>query len=170
MKTDWEKHFQNFLKQAGQEFRRVGTDLKQEVQKLLKEMKEPQNQEKLKKSLQNAADWAKATAKEVADMAQKYAEETEAFGKAKKRGGCGFKKDTSGKATWGEPVEKMSPPPAAKTEEAPVKAKKKASASAAKKAKTATALKRKTAVAEKKKPASSSKASKAPASKTKAKA
>ncbi|MCL2013316.1 MAG: hypothetical protein FWG75_11085 [Cystobacterineae bacterium] len=121
MNKEWEKSFQSFLKQAGGEFRRLGKELKQEAQNLLNEMKEPQAQEKLKKSFHNFAEWVKASAKEVADMAHKHEKTKSEEGKKTKKGFCGFgKKPTSSeKTTWGEPVEKIHRPPSAEKQAAP---------------------------------------------------
>jgi hypothetical protein len=148
MKKDWEKSFQDFLEYASKEIRRAGKELKQEVQGLL------ENQEKLKKSLQGVADWAKAAAKEVAEAAQKHAQEAESkWSQTVQRGFCRFgKKKTSSGATWGEPVEKIrtEPPEAEKASEPKAKASK-TSAPKAAKAKT-TSKPRKPAAAAKKTP------------------
>ncbi|MCL2178701.1 MAG: hypothetical protein FWC28_03035 [Proteobacteria bacterium] len=146
MKKEWESHLQNFWKQAGKELKRVGIDFKEEVQSFLKGMK-PNNQEDFKEGLLTLAEWIKARGNETIGIVQKYADELESLGKAKKKGACGCKRAAQGQATWGEPVEKMSPSPAEKT--AKVKAKKKPSAPSAKKAKAATPKPKKTPTAAK---------------------
>jgi hypothetical protein len=136
MTKEREKSFQEFLKYAGKELRRAGDELKKEAQELL------ENQEKLKKSLRVVSEWAKATAKEVADMAQKHTQEAESkWEKASQKGFCGFgKKGTPGQ-TFGEPVEKIraEPPPKAPKAPAPKttsKTKKASAPKAANKTKT----------------------------------
>ena len=116
MAKEWEKSFQAFLKYAGEELRRAGNELKQEAQELL------ENQEKLKKSLRTLSDWAKATAREVAEAAQKHAQGVEdKWSQKVAEGFYGFGKKETSRQTWGEPVEKMhtEPPPKAPQAAAP---------------------------------------------------
>jgi len=162
MTKEWEKSFQEFLKYAGQELRRAGNELKQEAQELL------ENQEKLKKSLQVFSTWAKSTAKEVAEVAQKHAHEAESkWSQTVQKGFCGFgKKEASQQTTWGEPVEKIrtESPPHSKEASTPKAAGKSKKASvpkaAGKSSKAAAKPKKRTAAAAKK-------ASDKPAAKTK---
>ena len=154
MAQEWEKSFQEFLKYAGKELRRAGNELKQEAQELL------DNQEKLKLSLQKVADWAKTTAKEVAEIAQKHAQDAEnKWSQKTRKGFCGFGKKDKEATTWGEPVEKMRTEPPPKTQKA-------AEPKAKSKTKKASAPKAAAKTAKPKKQATAKKAGNKPATKT----
>jgi hypothetical protein len=71
MANAWDEKLKGFLKKTGEDFKRAGTDIKAEAQKLMKEVKDPEGQEKLKAGIAEFGGWAKKTAKEMADLAEK---------------------------------------------------------------------------------------------------
>jgi hypothetical protein len=71
MANEWDAKLKGFLKKTSEDFKRAGNDIKVEAQRLMKEVKDPEGQEKLKASLKEAGGWAKKTAVELADLAEK---------------------------------------------------------------------------------------------------
>jgi hypothetical protein len=70
MATEWDSKIKGFLKKTGEDFRRAGNDIKSEAQKLMKEVKDPEGQEKIKEGLKDFGGWAKKTAVEMAELAE----------------------------------------------------------------------------------------------------
>src|SRR5688572_18327841 len=62
----WDKKLTEFLKKAGDEIRRTGDELKGEAQKLMEEVRDPGNQQKVKEILNHLGTWTEKTAKEAA--------------------------------------------------------------------------------------------------------
>ena len=70
--TQWDRQVLDFLKRTGEE-------IKTETQKILDEIRAPENQQKIKDSLNEFGSWAKQTAEEAAGMVEsalKRAEQT----------------------------------------------------------------------------------------------
>lgn len=65
MAEKWDKQLMEFLKRTGDELKRTTDDLRGEAQRLLKEVKDPQNQAKVKEGLEQLRTWT-ATATKVA--------------------------------------------------------------------------------------------------------
>lgn len=77
--SQWDLKMKAFLKKAGDDFKRFGTDVKQEAQKLMSEVQDPARQAKLRDGLKDVGVWARKAADEVATMVEtgvKKAEET----------------------------------------------------------------------------------------------
>lgn len=70
MANEWDGKLKGFLKRAGEDFKRAGNDIKEEAQRLMKEVKDPQGQEKIKEGLKDFGVWAKKAAVEMADLAE----------------------------------------------------------------------------------------------------
>ena len=70
MANAWDQKLKTFLNKTGEDFKRAGNDMKEEAQRLMKEVKDPQGQEKLKEGLKEFGGWAKKTAVEMAELAE----------------------------------------------------------------------------------------------------
>lgn len=68
--SQWDAKLKSFLKKTGEDFKRFGTDVKEEAQKLLTEVQDPKRQEKLREGLKDVGVWAKKTAEEVATLVE----------------------------------------------------------------------------------------------------
>lgn len=127
MANDWDQKLKGFLKKTGEDFKRAGNDIKVEAQKLMKEVKDPEGQEKIKASLKEAGGWAKKTAVELADLAEKGFKTAEgAFRQAgenwKPQTGPGNAPAEAGSATAEDapaPAPSVTPPSAPPEMEAP---------------------------------------------------
>ncbi len=64
--SQWDEKLRSFLKKTGDELKRAGADIKVEAEKLMKEVKDPERQDKVKKGLETFGVWARKTAEEVA--------------------------------------------------------------------------------------------------------
>jgi len=64
--SQWDEKLRSFLKKTGDELKRAGADIKVEAEKLMKEVKDPERQDKVKKGLETFGLWARKTAEEVA--------------------------------------------------------------------------------------------------------
>ncbi len=64
--SQWDQKLQSFLKKTSEDFRRFGTDIQQEANKLLREVQDPERQRKVKEGLAQVGDWAKKTADDLA--------------------------------------------------------------------------------------------------------
>lgn len=76
--TAWDSQLKSFLKKTGDDFRRFGTDVKTEAEKLMAEVKDPTRQQKLRDGLKDVGVWAKKTAEDVATLVEtgvKHAED-----------------------------------------------------------------------------------------------
>ena len=62
----WEAQLTRFLRRAGDDLRKTGEDLRIEAHKLFEQVKDPDNQQKVKENLQDFGVWAKKTAGEAA--------------------------------------------------------------------------------------------------------
>ncbi|MDP1822756.1 MAG: transcriptional regulator [Archangium sp.] len=68
--SQWDAKLKSFLKKTGDDFKRFGTDVKEEAQKLLTEVQDPKRQQKLRDGLKDVGVWAKKTAEEVATLVE----------------------------------------------------------------------------------------------------
>ena len=81
--SQWDAKLKTFLKKTGDDFKRFGTDVKEEAQKLLTEVQDPARQQKLRDGLKDVGLWAKKTAEEVATLVETGVKKAEgAIGKA----------------------------------------------------------------------------------------
>ncbi len=81
--SQWDAKLKTFLKKTGDDFKRFGTDVKEEAQKLLTEVQDPARQQKLRDGLKDVGVWAKKTAEEVATLVETGVKKAEgALGKA----------------------------------------------------------------------------------------
>jgi hypothetical protein len=82
----WESQFRTFLRRTGDELKRMGQDIKDEAQRLLQEVRDPDRQRKVKQNLREVGVWARRTAEEMADLVEEGAKKAEgALGKLSKR-------------------------------------------------------------------------------------
>ena len=68
--SQWDNKLREFLKKTGEDLKRAGGDIKGEAEKLMKEVKDPERQEKVKKGLESFRLWARKTAEEVAAVVE----------------------------------------------------------------------------------------------------
>ncbi|MDP3502428.1 MAG: transcriptional regulator [Myxococcales bacterium] len=68
--ADWDSKFKGFLKKAGDDFKRAATDVKKEAERLMKEVKDPERQAKVREGVQEASVWAKKTAEQLASLVE----------------------------------------------------------------------------------------------------
>ncbi|MGV3621621.1 MAG: transcriptional regulator [Archangium sp.] len=68
--SQWDAKLKSFLKKTGDDFKRFGTEVKAEAQKLLTEVQDPQRQKKLREGLENVGVWARKTADDVANVVE----------------------------------------------------------------------------------------------------
>ncbi len=68
--SDWDSKFKGFLKKAGDDFKRAATDVKKEAERLMKEVKDPERQAKVREGVQEASVWAKKTAEQLASLVE----------------------------------------------------------------------------------------------------
>lgn len=116
--SQWDAKLKSFLKKTGDDFKRFGTDVKEEAQKLLTEVQDPARQQKLRDGLKDVGLWAKKTAEEVATLVETGVKKAEgALGKASdKVNDFVVKPAPPPAATPPSPPPQMeeAPPPAAK--------------------------------------------------------
>lgn len=83
---EWDRKMKAFLKKTGEDFKRFGSDVKQEAQRLMAEVNDPARQQKMREGLKEVGDWAKKTADEVANLVETGVKKAEgALGKASDR-------------------------------------------------------------------------------------
>lgn len=68
--NQWDEKLKTFLKKTGDDLKRAGNDIKVEAEKLMKEVKDPDRQDKVKKGLETFRLWARKTAEEVAAVVE----------------------------------------------------------------------------------------------------
>ena len=68
--SQWDEKLKAFLKKTGDELKRAGGDIKVEAEKLMKEVQDPDRQEKVKAGLETFRLWARKTAEEVAHVVE----------------------------------------------------------------------------------------------------
>lgn len=68
--SDWDSKFKGFLKKAGDDFKRAATDVKKEAERLMKEVKDPERQARVREGVQEASVWAKKTAEQLASLVE----------------------------------------------------------------------------------------------------
>src|SRR6185503_13119668 len=66
--TQWDEKLKSFLKKTGEDVKRAGNDIKAEAEKLLKEVKDPERQAKVKAGMKDFGGWARKTAEEMAEL------------------------------------------------------------------------------------------------------
>ena len=84
----WDRQLLALLKRAGDDLKKTGEELRGEATRLLKEVQDPKNQQRVKDNLQELGTWARKTATEAAAMIEA----------AVKRAESGFTKSASGGA------------------------------------------------------------------------
>ena len=103
-------------KEAVVEFlKRTGDEIRQETQRLIREVNNPENQQKVKEGLKELSAWARSTAEEAAALIDNAVKKAEtAFAKAVERGGAP-RTDSSWQSS------PPPPPPPSKAPKAPAK-------------------------------------------------
>ena len=66
--TQWDEKLKSFLKKTGEDVKRAGNEIKTEAEKLLKEVKDPERQAKVKAGMKDFGGWARKTAEEMAEL------------------------------------------------------------------------------------------------------
>ena len=111
--SQWDAKLKSFLKKTGDDFKRFGTDVKEEAQKLLTEVQDPARQQKLRDGLKDVGVWAKKTAEEVATLVETGVKKAEgAIGKATNKANDFLVKPV-GEEPAAPAAKKPAPPPAA---------------------------------------------------------
>jgi|GEM_PF-1136846 hypothetical protein len=113
MAEKWDKQLMDFLKRTGDELKRTTDDLRGEAQRLLKEVKDPQNQTKVKEGLEQLRTWATVASKVAAEKIETAVHQVEG---AVERA---FKPEEGGQEGTGPRVSTATPPPQAPTPAAP---------------------------------------------------
>ncbi|MCC6334384.1 MAG: transcriptional regulator [Myxococcales bacterium] len=104
----WDTKMRAFLKKTGEDFKRFGKDVKDEAQKLMGEVKDPERQQKLREGLKDVGHWARKTAEEVATVMETGVKKAEgAF-----RSASGKVTDFVSKEPPGAPAAARAPEPA----------------------------------------------------------
>jgi hypothetical protein len=105
----WDLKVKAFLKKAGDDFRRFGRDVKEEAQKLLNEVKDPERQAKLREGLKEVGHWARKAAEDVATVMENGVKKAEdAIRQGTKKVSAFVAKDAGVAA----PPAEAAPPPA----------------------------------------------------------
>ena len=68
--SQWDDRLKSFLKKTQQDLKRAGNDMRVEAEKLLKEVKDPERQAKVKAGLKDFGSWARKTAEDVAGLVE----------------------------------------------------------------------------------------------------
>lgn len=66
----WDDQFKKFLKKTGEDLKRVGADMRVEAQRLMKEVRDPERQQKVKAGLKDLGVMARKAAEEVASAVE----------------------------------------------------------------------------------------------------
>ncbi len=77
--TDWEKRLKGFLKKTGDDFKRVGEDIRGEAQKLFNEVQDKERQQKVREGLKDVGEWAQRAANDVAALVNTGVKNAESF-------------------------------------------------------------------------------------------
>jgi gas vesicle protein len=81
--SPWDDRVKSFLKKTSGELKRLGSDVKEEAQKLMNEVQDPERQKQLREGLKEVGTWARKTAEEVATVVEDGVKKAEvALGKA----------------------------------------------------------------------------------------
>ena len=124
--SQWDAKLKSFLKKTGDDFKRFGTDVKEEAQKLLTEVQDPARQQKLRDGLKDVGVWAKKTAEEVATLVETGVKKAEgAIGKASDKVNDFVVKPTEPAAPQASAPAATPPSPPPQMDEAPAPAPKK---------------------------------------------
>jgi hypothetical protein len=68
VESTWEKQAKLFLKRASDELKRTGGDLRGEAQKIWDEVRNPNNQQKVRDNLQDLGTWARKAVGQAAEL------------------------------------------------------------------------------------------------------
>jgi hypothetical protein len=68
--SQWDDRLKSFLKKTQKDLKRAGNDMRVEAEKLLKEVKDPERQAKVKAGLKDFGSWARKTAEDVAGLVE----------------------------------------------------------------------------------------------------
>ncbi len=68
--SQWDDRLRSFLKKTQQDLKRAGNDMRVEAERLLKEVKDPERQAKVKAGLKDFGAWARKTAEDVAGLVE----------------------------------------------------------------------------------------------------
>jgi hypothetical protein len=113
----WDDKLKSFLKKTSSEFKRFSHDVKDEAQKLMTEVQDPERQRKLREGLLEVGTWARKAAEEVATVVEGGVKKAEVvIGKAQERVGEFVTPTPSAQPTPPSPPPQMdaAPPPAPK--------------------------------------------------------
>lgn len=107
----WDLKMKAFLKKTGDDFKRFGRDVKEEAQKLMTEVKDPERQAKLRDGLKDVGTWARKAAEDVATVMETGVKKAEdAFREGSKKVSDFVAKDTGGAPP--APAAEAAPSPA----------------------------------------------------------
>jgi hypothetical protein len=144
----WDLKMKAFLKKTGDDLKRLGRDVKEEAQKLMGEVKDPERQARLRDGLKDVGHWARKAAEDVATVMETGVKKAEdAFRQASGKMTDFVAKEVDGQpdASSAPPAPEPTPPsPPPEMDEAPAPAPKKTVGPRKKKpaAKRATAAKK----------------------------
>lgn len=105
--SPWDDKLKAFLKKTSTDFKRFSTEVKDEAQKLMTEVQDPERQRKLREGLKDVGTWARKTAEEVATVVEDGVKKAEvALGRASEKVG-----DLITPPAGGEPPGPQATPP-----------------------------------------------------------
>lgn len=86
--SQWDERLRSFLKKTGEDVKRFSRDVKDEAQKLMTEVQDPERQQQLRDGLAEVGTWARRAAEDVAAVVEDGVKKAEvALGKASERVG-----------------------------------------------------------------------------------
>jgi hypothetical protein len=109
--SQWDKKVTAFLKRTGEDLKKAGTDIKDEAEKLMKDVQSPDGREKVKEGLSSFTKWARKTAEEVAGVVEE--------GMKKAETAVRTAVDTRPEGARAPSPETQAPPPAPVADEPP---------------------------------------------------
>lgn len=108
----WDLKMKAFLKKTGDDFKRFGRDVKEEAQKLMTEVKDPERQAKLRDGLKDVGTWARKAAEDVATVMETGVKKAEdAFREGSKKVSDFVAKDAAPPAPAAEAAPAPAPTP-----------------------------------------------------------
>jgi hypothetical protein len=69
----WEEQFKAFLRRAQEDLKRMGQDVRDEAQKLIGQVQDPNTQHKVREGLRELGTWARRAAEDVTGLVEKGA-------------------------------------------------------------------------------------------------
>jgi hypothetical protein len=110
MSDPWDDPVKDFLRKTGDEFRRFSHDVREDAQRLLREVRDPRQQQRLRDGLLEVGSWARKTAQDMATVIE------DGLKKAEKAVGDPARRPAAPAPTAPSPppaMEDAAPPPAA---------------------------------------------------------